>query len=901
MLFAFKNSYFSKAKQTLMKLYLNINFDTKFGEKMTLQVKDEKDEIREYNLNYELNNTWTLELDYYSKNISYRYILKNQQDNLLDEEYAMHHLNFPNNFKEFEIFDVWNLKNFPENYLHNKILENTLQPFQPEKVSILKKHSHLFRLEAPLFNKNWRIVLMGNISGLENWNAENALQMQQTDFGIWEVAAEISVDYPFQYKYSILDETSGTIIAMETGNNRRSAGNKDENVLHIQADHFFRFGINELYHAAGVAVPVFALRSENGFGVGEFSDLKLLGDWAKESRLSMIQILPINDTTANFTWTDSYPYAAISVYALHPQYLSLEQLDFKLDKKSEANYLKEKIDLNNCELIDYERVMSSKWSYLNTIFKQYKTEILKDKNFKSFIKENESWLFPYAAFCLLRDKYKTPNFNDWKTHKKYIAGKINVIFAEKHKDFETVMLHSWVQYQLNLQLSEARDYLHDLGISIKGDLPIGIYRYSVEAWAEPELFGMDFQAGAPPDNFSELGQNWEFPTYNWEVMKRDNYAWWKKRFKALEQYFDAMRIDHILGFFRIWRMPMSATQGILGYFYPAIPVRIEEFQSRNIPFNFDRYCKPYINEEILWNYFGHEMQQIAEHFMHNHFNGNYTFKEEFDTQRKLKDYFVENLQDGKEEKLISLCANVLFLEEERDGGYVYHPRFNVHKTDSYRFLNDWEKKQIYDLYVDYFFKRQDGLWYKSGMEKLPPILNSTNMLICAEDLGLVPECVPQVMDRLGLVALKVQRMPSDNSPFYNPKYAGYLNVVTASSHDSSTLRQWWHENRELTQKYFNNQLNQYGTAPWDLTPDIAEMIMKQHLYNDAMLAIFPIQEFFVLENKLTNPNMDNERINQPDVFPHYWRYRMHLDLEELVKEKDFSAKIASWIVGSKRD
>lgn len=883
-----------------MKLYLNINFGTKYGEKLVLKVKDEKGETREYPLNYDVNNNWTLELDWYSKSITYSYLLKNQYDIVVDQEYAAHNVNFPNNFKDFKIFDVWNLKNFPENYLTSKILENDLHPFKSEKVSILKKHSHLFRLEAPLFKKNWSVVLMGNDAGLGNWIDNAALKMSQTDVGIWEVAAEITSQYPFQYKYAILDEISGKIISMENGNNRYCDGNLEADLLQIQADHYFKFSINELYHAAGVAVPVFALRSENGFGVGEFLDLKILGDWAKAAKLSMVQILPINDTIANFTWTDSYPYAAISVYALHPQYLSIEHLDFKLDKKFAEKYHLEKIALNNCELIDYEKVIEAKWKYINLIFNTNKTEILKDKNFKNFLKDNESWLFPYAAFCLLRDSYKTPNFNNWKTHKKYIAGKISAFFVEKHKDFSAVMVHCWVQYQLHLQLTEARDYLHDLGISIKGDLPIGIYRYSVEAWAEPELFGMDFQAGAPPDNFSDLGQNWEFPTYNWEVMKQDGYAWWKKRFKALEQYFDAMRIDHILGFFRIWRMPMNATQGILGYFYPAVPVKMEEFQALNIPFNFDRYCRPFINEEILWNYFGEKKQEVAEEFLYNHFNGNYTFKEEFDSQWKLKDYFVENPQDWKEEKLISLCANVLFLQEQTGEEYVYHPRFNVHKTDSYKFLNDYEKKQIYDLYVDYFFKRQEGLWYASGMEKLPPILKSTNMLICAEDLGLVPDCVPQVMDRLGLVALKVQRMPSDNVPFYNPKYAGYLNVVTASSHDSSTLRQWWHENRELTQRYFNNQLNQYGTAPWDLTLDLAEIIIKQHLYNNAMLAIFPIQEYFATETKLTNPNMDNERINQPDVFPHYWRYRMHLDLETLVTETEFNEKIAGWVLDSGR-
>jgi len=186
------------------------------------------------------------------------------------------------------------------------------------------------------------------------------------------------------------------------------------------------------------------------------------------------------------------------------------------------------------------------------------------------------------------------------------------------------------------------------------------------------------------------------------------------------------------------------------------------------------------------------------------------------------------------------------------------------------------------------------------MEKLPVILNSTEMLICGEDLGLVPDCVPVVMDRLGITALKVQRMPSENILWYNPKDASYLNVVTASSHDSSTLRQWWQEDWSLSQQYFNHQLNQQGTAPWELHPQLSEIIMKQHLYNEAMLAIFPIQEFLATDEHLLNPNKDNERINNPAVFPHYWRYRMHLTIEDLLQKDGFNAKIASWITDSGR-
>lgn len=882
-----------------MKLYFNVGYSAKVGENLQLMIKDEGSVHQTHAMFYGENGLWKCEVDYFSKTISYDYQLIDERGNILREEFVPHHLTFPHNYKEFVVFDEWNNKNFPENYLNNKILYNKLNTFKPEKVSVLKKHTHLFRIEAPIYNPDWKIVVFGSTASLGNWDYEKAIHLSQTDFGIWETSLEIPENEFIQYKYCLYDAGKGKVIDVETGENRFALPNQSKDVLQIVSDHYFKFKLYQMYHDAGVAVPVFSLRTEDGFGVGEFSDMKKLADWAKETNLGIIQILPINDTTANYSWTDSYPYAAVSVYALHPQYISLENLDIALPKDLMEDYQAEKSELNSLELIDYEKMISGKWKYLTAIFNEDKEKIYKDRNFKKFIKDNESWLLPYAAFCVLRDKYKTPNFNEWKTHKKYIAGKVSTFFSAKSKDYDASMLHAWVQYQLHKQLKDAIDYTHNLGISVKGDLPIGIYRHSVEAWTEPELFGMDFQAGAPPDQFTELGQNWEFPTYNWEAMKADDYKWWKNRFKALEQYFDAMRIDHILGFFRIWRMPVSATQGILGYFYPAVPITLEEFNARHIPFNFDRYCKPFINDQILWKYLGENSGKAFE-FINNNQNGTYSFKEEFNTQRKLADFFKKNPRGPIEDQLISLCANVLFLIEERNGQVVYHPRFNVYNTESYKYLSDWEKKSIYDLYHDYFFKRQDHLWYEKAMEKLPMILNATEMLICGEDLGLVPDCVPVVMDELAIIALKVQRMPSDNIPFYNPKDAGYLNVVTASSHDSSTLRQWWKENPALTQKYFNQQLIQYGKAPEELDPHLAEIIMKQHLYNDSMLAIFPIQEFLATDKNLSNPKMDNERINNPAVFPHYWRYRMHLNLEDLKQQKDFNQKIAYWIKDSGR-
>lgn len=882
-----------------MKLSFTIDYGTEYGKRIALKVLDGKN-IQIYNLHFSESRNWKTEIDFFSKTIEYQYLVLNDDNQIVEEEMCVHRLSFVNTFSEYSIYDVWNNKNFPENYLNNKILHNKLGDFKPEKVNILKKHTHLFRIEAPLYSKDWRVVVTGSHKELGIWDFESALPMAQTAVGVWEAAADLGRQKdPVQYKYALKDEKTGKIIAIEYGDNRVGTPNQDPEALQILSDHYFRFGIEQLYKAAGVAIPVFSLRSEKGFGVGEFPDLKKLSDWAHSTRLSIIQILPINDTTANYTWTDSYPYAAISVYALHPQYLSLEQLQFGIPKNLQEEYRKSKEVLNADKFVDYEAMIAGKWKYLKAVFDYHKKDILKDKDFSKFISENAEWLKPYAAFCVLRDRNATPNFNEWKTHKKYVAGKIAQIFESDHADYEAVMLHAWVQYQLHLQLKDAVDYAHGLGISFKGDLPIGIYRHSVEAWTEPELFGMDFQAGAPPDQFSDLGQNWEFPTYNWEVMKANDYDWWKKRFKVIARYFDAMRIDHILGFFRIWRMPLSATQGLLGYFYPAIPVTLKEFAARQIPFNFDRYCRPFINDQILWEYFGHENTVIAEHFMEVA-NGQYFFKPEYDSQRKLNEYFKSNPRDWAEEKLINLAANVLFIQEFNGKDYVYHPRFNINKTDSFRFLPEGEQKALYDLYIDYFFKRQDGLWYEQAMEKLPVLLTATDMLICAEDLGLVPDCVPVALDELGVTALKVQRSPKENAPYYHPQSAGYMNVVTASSHDSSTLRQWWKENRELTQHYYNFQLQQHGTAPSELLPELAEIIMKQHLHSEAMLAIFPIQEFFATDAALVNPNADDERINNPAVFPHYWRYRMHVSVEELIEHKDFNEKIAHLVAQSGR-
>lgn len=310
--------------------------------------------------------------------------------------------------------------------------------------------------------------MFGSTESLGNWHYEKVIHLSQTNFGIWEASVEIPENQYIQFKYCLYDIKENKVIDVETGENRFTAPNLLPDVLQIVSNHYFRFKAYQMYHDAGVAVPVFSLRTKDGFGVGEFADLKKMADWAKATNLGIIQILPVNDTTANYSWTDSYPYAAVSVYALHPQYISIDNLDFSLPKDLVEEYLIEKQDLNDLDLIDYEKMIAGKWKYLKIIFNTAKENIYKDRSFKKFIKDNEHWLIPYAAFCVLRDKYKTPNFNEWKTHKKYIPGKIAQFFTVKSKDYDQSMLHAWVQYQLHKQLKDAVDYTHNFRNLLKG-------------------------------------------------------------------------------------------------------------------------------------------------------------------------------------------------------------------------------------------------------------------------------------------------------------------------------------------------------------------------------------------------------------------------------------------------
>lgn len=882
----------------MKKIRLSINYRTQVGENLYLVTQQPKGKTLEQPLTYGHGGFWWLEFETSAKKLTYQYRVKDQEGNVIAQEAAWHQLRLNATKESYRVLDAWIQRTFAENFLNTKILDKLTQKnikaLRPKKLE-----THRFSIQVPIYPSYESIVLLGSSAELGNWEKEKAIKLKQTDALTWEASLNLSKNTGIiEYKYAILNQKTGNI-RYEKGENRQAQPNPTSERLYVYHDQNYRFNEDELWKSAGVAVPVFSLRSQQGFGVGEFPDLKPLIDWAQQTKLSIIQLLPINDTTAHHDWTDSYPYAAISVQALHPQYLALDKLSYALPAKVKRKFQQERKKLNALSQIDYEAVMRNKLRFLHDTFIAHKKKILQDKNFNKFWKQQKSWLLDYAVFSTLRDKYETVEYTHWKALSQYKADTATRYARPSHLEYENVMRHAWVQYELHLQLEDAVAYAHSKNIFLKGDLPIGIYRYSVEAWTKPELFKLDFQTGAPPDFYSKTGQNWGFPTYNWEEMKKSNYAWWRERMQGLSTYFDLLRIDHILGFFRIWQIPYSATQASLGYYHPGSALTKDEILQRGINFTPERYVKPYINDAILWHLFQEEKADVIEQYL-DHNNGLYSFKAQYDSQRKIENLFKNKNKEAQKLKLQQLLANVLFVEEKTESGEGYHPCFNLHQSFSYQFLDDATKEKLYLLHQDYFHHRQEELWKHSGYEKLSPLVDSSRMLICGEDLGFVPSCVPEVMHELGIAGLKLQNSAPGDLGYYPPEEIGYLNVVTYATHDSATLRQWWKENPELTQRYYNEQLKQEGKAPDTLSPDLAEMVMKQHLYSPAMLAIFPIQEFFATDAGLRNPDEDAERINNPAEFPHYWRYRMHLPLKDLLNNKDFNDKIACWVADSQR-
>ncbi|MDR0794313.1 MAG: 4-alpha-glucanotransferase [Chitinophagaceae bacterium] len=794
------------------------------------------------------------------------------------------------------ISDSWNYSGFTENVFYSKAFKFLLNKNythieinEPENYAHrLDEYAHTFSIKAPLLNKGEVVCLLGNNEALHNWNTNAPVFMQfDQSAGVWKTKINLTnVLQPVEYKYGVYNISDKKFVCYENGENRALPHFPNTVQQYFINDGFIALP-NNTWRGNGIVTPLFSLKSEKSFGVGDFADLKLLVDWATQTGSQLIQLLPINDTTANHSWTDSYPYSAISVFAIHPMYMDVSALanDSILEK-----YEQERSRLNALQTVDYEAANRLKWKIINEVYLKDKETFFQNDEYNYFFSHNENWLLPYAAFCFLRDKYHTPDFSQWHSHSVYEENAIDALYKENK---EAIELYCYVQYHLHKQLTQTVNYAHANNVVLKGDVAIGVYRFGADSWQHPHLFNMSLQAGAPPDAFSTEGQNWGFPTYNWKAMKEENYSWWKQRLKHQSQYFDAVRIDHILGFFRIWSTPYSAVQGVLGYFDPTIHVHKNVLELRGITVNENRLCAPFITVQLLNDIFSDKKDFVKNTFLDAVNENEFKFKPAFATQRKILQYFNDKEDNAQnrwlKNSLFVLIANVVLIKPVTGEEDVYHFRINMQDTPSYQWLDNNSKRELWSLYENYFHNRHNAFWRLEGLEKLPAIKMASDMLICGEDLGWVPDCVPEVMQRLNILSLEVQRMSKQASQeFSDPLQAPYLSVVTPSTHDTSTIRGWWQEDAEKIQRFYNYQLHLQGAAPAECNASINKMIVRQHLNSPAIWCIILLQDILGISERLNWANAADEQINHPGNPQQYWRYRMHHTLEELLDDENFN-------------
>ena len=784
--------------------------------------------------------------------------------------------------KNFVMPDLW--REIPLQYhLYSSAYKTTVGLSHDEVVQTLRQPLYrktiLFRVSAPQLRKGQSLALLGSHPALGDWNPARYLRMEYAGQYDWMLSVNVeSILLPLEYKYVIIDDATNTLAAWEEGDNRTTEGLlptdqttvPDGTVLVVYGE---SLRVKEqTWRAAGVVVPVFSLRSEHSCGVGDFGDLRRFVDWAVTTGMKVIQTLPVNDTTTDGGWHDSYPYNIVSAFALHPHYLDLEALGTLKSKTKMTAFQRQRRELNALGYSDYEAVERVKKAYVEEIFAERGQQTLDTKEFKVWFDENKDWLEPYANWVMRNEELKMRNYE--------------IIY--------------YIQYSLHTQLKAVADYARSKGVVLKGDIPIGVNRDSVETAIHPELFNMDCQTGAPPDAFSQNGQNWGFPTYRWSGGLTD---WFHKRLRWMAQYFDAFRIDHILGFFRIWEIPNDALFGLLGHFSPALPLAVSEIEYFGLPFRKDFMTRPFINDRVISRLFGIHAQYVRENYLIPRSYGLYDLKAEYNTQQKVKACFEgrgdENslwIRDG----LYRLISGVLFVEDPRQAD-MYHPRIGAFNEPVYDALTNEEKDAYMRLYNNYYYQRHNFFWGSEAIRRLTEVFGDTQMLCCAEDLGMLPDCVAPVLDQMRILTLEIQSMPKHSGfEFTHLDGNPYRSVATFSTHDMSPLRLWWEESPERTQRYYVTMLQKQGHAPEHLPAHLAEEIIARHLYCPSMLCMLSLQDWLSMDGELRSKNPREERINVPSDAYNRWKYRMHLTIEELLQADKYNNKVRTMITRSKR-
>lgn len=580
---------------------------------------------------------------------------------------------------------------------------------------------------------------------------------------------------------------------------------------------------------AGVAIPLFSLRRQGDAGCGDFAALEAFAPVAERMGMRIIQLLPLEDTTLYGDSRDSYPYRPLASTVLNPIYIAVDQLPPLKDQQLEQELRAEAERLSAQKTFDYTAVWQLKRRWL---WASYMEQVDASRYFTDMINR-------YARLTLRNAPFKsTPIWHYWVCERMILdlfpdldreewdfwdaMERVEELETEnKALVVRTGNFYAYCYMVAQRQMRRAVTAIRQHGLALMGDLPVGVDPHAADTLAYPTLFESRLSCGAPPDYFSPDGQNWGILT-----RRRISKKLWQERFGYLERFYDYLRVDHVLGFFRMWSIPRDGRSGMLGYFVPSHRYSEERIAKLGLsetlrPEWIAPIDKPATTQEVLW---------VA-------------------------------------------CI---------DGGYV--PRYDVASAEPFATLSPDLQERLRVVCKEYYYSANEELWRKRGLERLSFMQKLTSIHLCAEDLGMVPQCVYPVLEELGILKLYVERMPkSAGIEFEAAPYFSEDSVATTSTHDCAPLRLWWAEDAARSRRYYDYFLTDYG-VPYDttLTPELAEIIVRRHLESSSRLCILPLQDWLALSSEhCATVDPHSEQINDPSN-PHYvWSYRMPIGVEQL--------------------
>lgn len=641
---------------------------------------------------------------------------------------------------------------------------------------------------------------------------------------------------------------------------------------------------------SGTAVPLFSLYSKASIGIGEFLDLIPFARWCELCDFNIIQLLPVNDTG-----TESSPYSARSAFALNPVFINIQSV--KGSSSFEDEIIKAKAEFDELGKIDYYKISTWKRAILKKIFTSRYNELKSSKYLSQWIEQNP-WAKAYCVYCTLKSMNNESSWKDWKSYQNPSANDIDKLWTKHHKE---CLYHAWMQRTAEMQFTAAVTEISKMGVNIKGDIPILINEDSADAWANRNYFSMEDRAGAPPDMFSYSGQNWGFPTYRWDNIERDDFSWWKNRLHQASKFYHAYRIDHVLGFFRIWSIPQTEVTGILGRFNPCIPLTWNVLNNAGFCRETLEYLRrPNYSANQLYDFFGDETNSIIETYFEGLPNAPHRFvlKQEFYSEKQITSC---NAPQAIKDALLRVYWNRIFIPTGDEN--TFYPYWYWYNQPVLYTLPENEQQKLRELIGDNE-KAQESLWEQNATKLLSVLAKETDMLVCAEDLGAVPHCVPKVLKNLNILSLRIERWARNwdapYSPYYDMTEYPRLSVCTTSCHDTSTLRGLWKE-KDFDKNLYWSHAHMQGQAPDELTPPTVRNILTHVFSTNSLFCIPPVQDFLALSSTLSTIEPEKERVNIPGtVGGANWTYRLPCSVEELLSNKSLSFEIRKLVDVRKR-